>query len=181
MLRQSKFLMSAAALSAALFFAAAPAHAQRLVGTGHGSYKALNSTKILHFSYFVKDEGHGAASGFAIWRGPDSIVLWRVTSVMTMPGTATQAFAGPILAVIGTPPKGYKVGATAYTASNDNGRGKIDETASLSVVPPISSLPFTVPPQFGTLTTIQQIIGLLTLLKLPPVFRPLLRGNIWIR
>lgn len=186
-----------AALSLAIALTtAAPVQAQvGLVGVASGSYRGLTAPNpVLRFSYLVFGYGNGSADGLAIWRGPDSTIVWRVTSVMSVeftPGTTSQAFAGPIVAIFGTPPPGFAVGATAYTASNDDPDG----TASLDVVPPPalvlaqltaligSTAAAQVMAQVGNLSTIQQIVLLAQLVPfIPgPTFTPLLDGNIWIR
>jgi hypothetical protein len=170
-----------ATLSAVLLLgAAAPTQAQGLVSAGNGKYPAFSEPITLHFTYFLMDKGNDKADGLAIWRGPNSITLWRITSwgfFEFTPGKRSLAFAGKVVAIIGDPPPGASVGATAFTAMND----EPDGTSSLSFVPPASALP-PLPPQFGDLSTIQQIVGFLALLNAPPpVFQPLQQGNIWIR
>jgi len=155
----SAVLLSFAAAPAA---PSAPSHNQ-LVSRGHGSYLAFNQQVVLDFTYVVRGEENGTVEGFAIWRGPNSVTIWQVSS-FTFVGEAL-VFAGPIIKVIGTPPPGHAVGLTAFTAVKDN--GSADETASLSVVPP----------QFGN-PTVQQIIALI---GPPPAYLPLLSGSIWIR
>lgn len=158
-----------AALSAAfLLLAPAPTQAQvGLVGTGHGTYLAANGQDTLTFTFFVAEGPGGSAHGYAIWSGPNSVVLWRATSFMFFEGAL--GFAGPIVATIGTPPPGYVIGVTAFTGFRDNGFHAVDETLSLSVVPP----------QFGH-PTIQQILALLG--PPPPgAWRPLVTGGVWTR
>lgn len=180
-----RFTTLAALSVGALFLAAAPAQAQGLVSIGSGSYTSpSNPLQTSRFSYFVTERGNGAAEGLAIWVFPNATFVVRVTSVgffELTPGTTSLAFAGPIVAIFGTPPGPAAVGNTAYSAFNDNGCNAADETAGFSVVPPLSTIP-PVPPQYGNLTTIQQLVGYFTFYHFPPpVWAPLLRGNIWIR
>ena len=149
-----------------LAFSPAPARAQTgLVAAGHGSFLAFNGVDTLRFTFAVTGQIDGPTHGFAVWRGPNSVILWQVTS-STFLGQAV-AFAGPIVAIVGTPPPGFAVGVTAFTAAQDNGPGSTDGTSSLSVVPAMFGNP-----------TIQQIVALLAGGP-PPVFLPLLSGNIW--
>lgn len=157
-----------ALLSAAVFLfpAAAPAQAEtQIVAAGHGTYEALTSPSILEFTFLVKQTGNGSTQGLAIWHGPNSYIVWSVTSAMYI--DETVLFAGEIVWILGTPPPGYSVGITAFTAVNDNGPGFTDEIASISVVPP----------EFGN-PTIQAIVAFI---GAPPAaaFRTLLSGNIW--
>lgn len=167
MIHETKSVLSMIFTVAFLSFATAPAESQTpLAGFGHGSYLNASGQNTLHFTYFLAQRRNGTVRGYAVWRGPNSIIGWRVDSVMMI--GATQAFAGPIAWVLGTPPAGYEVGVTAFTAVNDFGRGSADQIASLSVVPS----------QLGN-PSIQQIIAF-TGPPPPAAFRPLLAGNIWI-
>jgi hypothetical protein len=177
-----------AVLSAALLLgAAAPAPAQGIVSIGKGSYKSpSNPEQTSHFRYYLTDRGNGAARGYAIWFFPKSTIVVRVTSFgffnLKHPPTGlvpSLAFAGPIVAVFGTPSgPNAVVGRTAFSAFIDNGRRVADETAGFSVAP----LPSQVPPipGIGDLTTIQQL-ALLLPLSPPPLWASLVRGNVWIR
>jgi hypothetical protein len=158
-----------AALSAAfLFLGAASTKAQTsVVATAHGSHLASNKVDTLHFMFFVAKDLTGSAQGFGVWSGSQGTTIFKVDSLMFIGDTLL--FAGPIVRTLGTPPPGHEVGATAFTAVKDNGRGSPDETTSLSVVPK----------RFGN-PTIQQIIALLGGGPTPAHFRPLLTGNIRI-
>ena len=156
----------AALLTAALFFAAAPAKAQALVSGGFGSYLSQNQQDTLRFAYHVTQSSSGSVHGWFLFRAPNTTQLVDVTSVMTLPNGAV-AFAGPIVWFNGTPPQGNVLGRTAFLAFKDNGLGVPDETAGYSVVPV----------GFPLNLTIQQIVGAI---GAPPVYRPLSTGNIWI-
>lgn len=172
--------------AAAFLFAAAPAQAQGLVTIGSGSYLSpSNPLQTSHFAHVVTEGGNGAVHGHAIWFFPNTTIVVQVTSYGFFeftPGTNSLAFAGTIVAILGNPANPLAtVGRTAFTAMNDNGPGFADETAGLSLLPPLASLP-PVPPQFGNLTTIQEIIGFGEFYSFPaPVFSPLLTGKIRIR
>lgn len=170
MLRKSKSLLTVALTT--LFFAAAPAEAQGLVGIGAGSYDSpSNPGNVSRFSYFLTDRGNGEAGGLAVWVFPAATFVVRVSSFASYEwdGIRSLAFAGTIVAIFGTPRGGATVGQTAFTAMRDNGRGSSDATVGFTVVPA----------QFGN-PTIQQIIAI----NGPPppqAWRPLLSGNIWTR
>lgn len=167
LLRPLRRASAVAALSAvALAFPAAPsaqAHTQ-IVAAGHGTYEALTGPQILEFTFLVKQTSDGSTKGLAVWRGPDSVTVWQVSSSMQLGDTVL--FAGEIVWTAGTPPPGHQVGITAFTAVNDNGPGPADEIASLSVVPAAFGNP-----------TIQEIVAFLGPPP-PSVFRTLLTGNI---
>jgi hypothetical protein len=185
------------ALSAAvLFLATAPAAAQGLVSIGSGSYTSPSEGTTSRFSYYLTDRGNGAAQGYAIWLFPNSAIAVEVTSFgFLQPLPTSLSFAGPIVAVLGTPPSSNAVvGRTAYTAFNDNGHHAADETVGFDVAPLPSDplVQFLVgqfPPlagQIGDLTTIQQIAALGQFLARigqlpPPPWTTLLRGDVWIR
>lgn len=184
--------MFAALSAAALFFAAAPAEAQGLVSIGRGSYKSPNNPEqTSHFAYYLSERRTGKVRGYAIWFFPKSTIVVRVTSYGFFKLTPNSdkeslAFAGPIVAVFGTPSgPNAVVGRTAYSAFNDNP----DETAGFSVAPRPADLlapPFNfpgVPPFLGDLTTIQQLFKLLQILGPfgTPRWAPLTRGNVWVR
>jgi hypothetical protein len=150
-----------------LLFAPAPAQAQgQFVSAGHGTYLAADQTTVLEFTYVIKVNSNGSAHGFAAWRGPDSLTIWRVDSATFI--DETLAFAGQVVAIFGSPPPGQVVGGSVFTGFRDNGPGSVDETLSLSVVPP----------EFGN-PTIQEIIALIGAPP-PQAYRPLLTGNVWI-
>lgn len=160
-------VLLAAFSSVFLLLAPAPAQAQgQFVSAGHGTYLAADQTTVLEFTYVVRVSPNGSVQGFAAWRGPDSITIWRVDSAMFI--DETLAFAGQIVSVFGSPPPGQVVGGTVFTAFKDNGPASVDETLSLSAVPP----------EFGN-PTIQQIIALIGAPP-PQAYRPLLTGNVWI-
>ena len=147
-LRSTSSAITALSVAFLLFSAAAPTQAQSAFVTGgHGRYVAFNQVDTLRFNFFVAAQAGGAAQGYALWRGPDSIILWQVTSAMTL--GQTVAFAGPVVWTHGSPPPGYVVGAQAFTAVNDNGPGSADDIASISVLPQSYGNP-----------TIQQIIAI---------------------
>jgi len=177
-----------AALSAAvLFLAAAPAEAQGLVSVGRGSYKSPAAGTISHFGYYLTKRRSGAVHGHAVWVFPEATIVVRVTSYgfFKLPhGTGTTTalgFAGPIVAVYGTPrgPNAV-VGRTAFSAFNDNGRRAADDTVGFSVAPLPSQIPPPLRPLAGDLTSIHQIAKLLPFFP-PPVWAPLLRGNVFTR
>lgn len=168
MSHNNKLSLRALLVAALLFFTAAPAAAQtQLVGTGRGDYLAPNGVNVHSFTYYLTQSSNGTVHGFALWRLSNSLILWRIDSVAT--NGATQAFAGPIVAVAGTPPASFAVGVTAFTAVEDNGFASADRTVGLSAVPAALGNP--------TIQQIQQVLG-----PPPPgTYRSLLNGNIWIR
>ncbi len=166
LLRRSSAL---AILSAAfLLLAPAPTQAQAgLVGAGHGTYSIANGQGTLEFTFFIAEGRNGASQGYAVWKGPGSIGLWRVDSFMFDDGALL--FAGQVLAIEGSSSTPFQVGQTVFTGFRDNGFGAVDETVSLSAVPP----------QFGN-PTIQQIVALIG--SPPPgAWRPLATGGVWTR
>lgn len=181
----SRTVLHAALTAAFLFVATATAPAQGLVSLGRGSYASpADPQTVSQFSYFLTDRGNGAAHGYAIWSFPATTIVVRVTSFgfFDLPqggGTTTAlAFAGPIVAVLGTPTNpNAVVGRTVFTVFDDDGR-HADQTIGLNHAP----LPSQVPPipGIGDLTTIQQIALLLPFFP-PPVWTPLLAGDVWIR
>lgn len=174
-----------AALSAAvLFFAAAPAAAQCGISAfGHGTYFSPTSQNTPSFTFFLTERHNGSVQGFAIWRGASSTIFFELSSAMYLPPpyAGSLAAAGRILCIIGTPGPGLPatVGATAFFAVNDNGGNGPDENSGLSVIP--SPFPVPIPPQFGNLTTIQQITAFGQATNRSITWRPLLSGNIRIR
>ena len=162
-----------AALSAGLLFlGATPAPAQGLVSAGHGTYLAANGQNTLEFTYALTESRNGDVGGFALWSGPNSIQLIWLESYVRL-GEYVAA-AGRVVAAVGTPPPAMGLGTTVFFAFKDNGPGAVDETASLSAVPP----------ELGNPTMLE----ILAILGLPPgipppasYFRPLLTGNVWIR
>ena len=155
-----------AALSAvALAFPAAQSAQAQIVAAGHGTYEALSAPIVLEFTFLVKQTSDGSTQGMAVWKGPESVTVWNVSSSMQLGDTVL--FAGEIVATLGNPPPGHVVGVTAFTAVKDNGPGFSDETASLSVVPAAFGNP-----------TIQEIVAFIG--PPPPAnFRTLLTGNIY--
>jgi hypothetical protein len=178
-----------ATLSAAvLFFAAAPAQAQGLVSMGSGSYKSpSNPEQTSHFSYYLAEGRNGTGHGYAVWFFPQTTIMIRVTSYgfFELPhgtgSTTALAFAGPIVAVLGNPSNpNAVVGRTGFSAFIDNGRCARDETVGFNIAPLPSQLPPPLRPLVGDLTTIQQIAKLLPFSP-PPVWAPLLSGDVWVR
>jgi hypothetical protein len=171
--------------AAALLLAAAAAPAQGPLSLGFGRYQSpSNPEQTSYFSHVIVGGGNNTAHGYAVWVFPEVIIAVDVTSFgffELTPGKTSFAFAGPIVGILGTPGSGgAEIGRTAFTAVNDNGFGQPDETAGMSLVPPLSSLP-PLPPALGNLTTIQQIVALGQLLQVPPpVFAPLQSGHIWV-
>jgi hypothetical protein len=155
----------AALSAAALAFPAASSAQAQIVAVGHGTYEAFTQPSILEFTFLVKQTSNGSTQGLAVWKGPESVTVWNVSSAMKIDDTVL--FAGEILWTLGTPPPGQEVGVTAFTAVKDNGPGFTDETASLSVVPAAFGNP-----------TIQEIVAFIG--PPPPAgFRTLLTGNIF--
>jgi hypothetical protein len=162
-------LFRIATLSAA-FLLLAPAATQAqagLVGAGRGSYLTADGQDTLDFTFVVAEGRDGSTHGYAVWRGPESVTVWEVTSAMFHEGALL--FAGPIVAVVGNAPPGHVVGRTAFSGFRDNGFRAVDETVSLSVVPP----------QFGN-PTIQEIV-MFAGAPPPQAWRPLTRGQVWTR
>ena len=186
MLSKSRSLLTATLATALSFFAAAPAQAQGLVSIGAGSYiSPSNPTQTSSFAHFIYEGWNGSVHGHAIWFFPDATIVVNVTSYAYhefTPGTTSLVFAGAISAIYGTPNGPLAtIGRTAYVAVNDNGYGTADETSGLSLLPPLSALP-PVPPQFGNLTTVQQLLGFFQFYGFPPPnFAALVSGSIRVR
>lgn len=189
-----------AALSAAfLLFSAAPVQAQGLVSLGSGSYDSpSNPGQTSHFSFFVVDQGNGAARGYAVWVFPQVSLALEVTSFgFVEPIPTSLSIAGPIVAILGTPvnPE-VQVGRTGFSSFNDNSPNAADETSGFSLAPLpndpliqfLATLPTApcqaLPARIGDLTTVQQLSAVgqcLQSIGQPPQFTPLLTGNVWIR
>jgi len=183
--RTSKSLWTVALATALPFFAASPAQAQGLVSIGAGSYVSpSNPSQTSSFVHFIWEGWNGRVHGRAIWFFPDATIVASVTSYEYhefTPGTTSLAFAGAIRSVYGTPAGPLAtVGRTVYAAVNDNGWGAADETTGMSLLPPPAFLP-PILPQFGDLTTIQQLLAFFEYYSsiIPgPVWAPLVSGNI---
>lgn len=185
MLRTSKSLLIATLATVLPFLAAAPAQAQGLVSVGAGSYiSPSNPTQTSRFMHLIQEDRNGTVHGHGIWLFPNATIFADVTSYEYYeftPGQTSLAFAGTISAVLGNPINPLAtVGRTIFVVVNDNGRSSADETTGLSLLPPLSALP-PVPPQFGTLSTIQQLLGFFQFYGFPsPNFAPLINGNILV-
>ncbi len=189
-----------AALSAAfLLFSAAPVQAQGLVSLGSGSYDSPNNPgQTSYFSYFVVEQGNGAARGYAVWVFPQVSLAIEVTSFgFVEPIPTSLSIAGPIVAILGNPANpDVAIGRTGFSYFSDNSPHAADETGGFSLAPLptdpriqfLATLPFppcqALPGLIGDLTTVQQLSALgqcLQRIGQPPVFTPLLTGNVWIR
>jgi len=183
MMRKTKALFLATLATVATFFAASPANAQGIVSAGSGSYLSPSDpTQTSSFVHLIQEGRGGTVQGTGIWFFPNSTVVVDITSYEHYeftPGTTSLAFAGTISAIYGTPSNPLAtVGRTIFVAVNDNGFGVADETSGLSLLPPLSALP-PVPPQFGDLSTIQQLLGFFEFYGFPsPTMVPLISGNI---
>lgn len=167
----------------ATFLAATPAQARATVSVGAGSYiSPSDATQTSAFVHLIQDNWAGTVHSTGIWFFPNATDVVDITSYAYYeftPGTTSLAFAGTISAIYGAPPNPLStVGRTVYVVVNDNGFGGADETSGLSLLLPVSALP-PAPPQFGDLSTIQELLGYFEFCGFPnPIRTPLIQGNI---